>query len=266
MGKAIKIDFIGAGNLAWNLAPALEQAGASVINIYSRNPINAQKLANKLYEGQVKEDLDFSETQADIIIMAVADDAIEVIAREVILSDDIIIVHTSGSIPITQLSYLATPNIGVFYPLQTFTKNIFVDFERIPLLIEAENKFTTKALTNLANMLSSHVSVISSLQRKQLHLAAVFANNFSNWMLTQSNEILKDAGLDLSILQPLMEQSIANAIHSKPENVQTGPAKRSDFEVLDMQMEMLSNNPARQELYKLISQQILDHYQNNFDD
>ncbi len=261
MSRALRIDFIGAGNLAWNLAPALENAGASVRNIYSRNPDNAKKLANKLYEGQVKLDLDFSETNTDIILIAIADDAIEDVAKEIILSDDIIIAHTSGSIALSTLGYLATPNVGVFYPLQTFTKNQQVNFEDIPVLIEGDNKQTTNRLSELAKTLTGNVSVISSSQRQQLHLAAVFSNNFTNWMLTQSEEILQTANLDLSIMKPLLEQSISKAIQLGSKNAQTGPAKRGDFEVLDTQLELLANQPEKQEVYKLISQQILDFYQ-----
>ncbi len=266
MAKALKIDFIGAGNVAWNLAPALENAGASVQNIYSRNPDNSQKLADKLYEGQVKTDLDFSDSEADIILIAVADDVIEEVAKEIIVSDDIIVAHTSGSIPLTALGYLATPNIGVFYPLQTFTKQQKVDFSEIPILIEGDNTDTTNMLQKLANTLSSHVSIISSTQRQQLHLAAVFANNFTNWILMQSQEILQSAALDLSILQPLLETSISKAIQFGPKNSQTGPAKRGDFEVLDKQMSLLQEHPEKQEVYKLLTQQIINFYQSSTDE
>jgi predicted short-subunit dehydrogenase-like oxidoreductase (DUF2520 family) len=263
MGKVLKIDFIGAGNLAWNLAPALERGGASVRNIFSRNIENAKNLVNKVYEGQVKADLDFSASEADIILVAVSDDGIEEVAKELILAENVVIAHTSGSIPLSALGYSATSNIGVFYPLQTFTKSQQVDFDNIPFLIEGENKQTIKTLSSLASTLSKNVSVVSSYQRQQIHLAAVFASNFTNWMLTQSEKILEDANLDFSIVHALIAQSVNNAINTGPKNVQTGPAKRNDFEVLDTHMQILSNKPDVQNLYKIISQQILDHYQIN---
>lgn len=266
MGKALKVDFIGAGNLAWNLAPALENAGASIRNIYSRNTNNAEKLADKLYEGQVKNNLDFSETDAEIILITVADDAIEEIAKELILPENIIIAHTSGSTPLASLGYLATKNIGVFYPLQTFTKNQRVNFNEVPLLIEGNSKIALDKLTQLANILTVNVSVISSAQRQQLHLAAVFANNFTNWMLVQSEEILQSAKLDLALLKPLLEQSISKAINLGPAHTQTGPAKRGDVEILDKHMSLLNHQPEKQEVYKLISQQVLDFYQTDSDE
>lgn len=265
MSKAIKIDFIGAGNLAWNLAPAMERAGASVKNIYSRNPDNAKKLAGKLYEGQVKEDLDFSNEDVDILIVAISDDHIEEVAKELILPENIILAHTSGTKPLSTLGYSATPNIGVFYPLQTFTKQQQVDFSTIPFLIEGDNTHTTKSLSSLARLISSEVKEISSLQRQQIHLAAVFASNFTNWMLTQAETILKDAKLDLSILHSLIAQSVNNVIQSGPISAQTGPAKRNDFEVLDAHIELLHGKSDLQDLYKLITQQILDQYQHNWD-
>ncbi len=264
MSKAIKVDFIGAGNLAWNLAPALENAGATVRHIYSRNPENAQKLARKLYEGSVKEELDFSACNSDVIIIAVADDGIEEVAKELVLSDETIVVHTSGSVPLTALGYVATPNIGVFYPLQTFTKTQQVEFSSVPFLIEGANKHTIKTLSTLARLLSSNVKEISSKQRQKIHLAAIFASNFTNWMLTQSESILKEVSLDFSMLHELIAQSINNAIQLGPQKSQTGPAKRNDLEVLDTHMELLSNKPDIQNLYKMISQQIL--HANNWDE
>ena len=265
MSSAFIVDIIGAGNLAWNLAPALENAGVSVKQVYSRDTVKAHKLANRLYEGEVKEDLDFSKSNADVIIIAVSDDAIEEIAKEVSLPDNIILAHTSGSIALNALGYAATLNIGVFYPLQTFTKNQQVDFSTIPILIEGDNRQTLDVLSSLSKTLTSNVNIISSAQRQQIHLAAVFASNFTNWMLTQSESILQDANLDFDLIHALIAQSINNAIQSGPQKSQTGPAKRNDFEVLDTHMKLLESKPEHQELYKLVSQQILNHYQNNID-
>lgn len=266
MSSALKVDFIGAGNLAWNLAPALEKAGVSVRNIYSKDSNNAKKLAGKLYEGQVKEDLDFSESDSNIVIIAVSDAAIEEVAKEVILPENIVLAHTSGSVSLSTLGYSATSNIGVFYPLQTFTKKQEVDFDTIPILIEGEKKKTIEKLHALARMLSSNVNEVSSKQRQQIHLAAVFASNFTNWMLSQSENILRDSNLDLSIMHALIAQSVNNAIQLGPTKAQTGPAKRNDFIVLDTHMELLKNKPEIQDLYKLVTEQILNHYQNNLDE
>lgn len=260
MSAKHQVDFIGAGNVAWNLAPALENIGVAVRNVYSHNPKNAKKLAKRLYEGQVKEDLDFSDSSASIFIISVTDDAIEKVVREIVLPDDAILAHTSGSIPLSVLGYAATPNIGVFYPLQTFTKTHLTDFDSVPILVEGGNKFTTQTLGQIGTLLSRNVQEVSSTQRQQIHVAAVFACNFTNWMLSQSQELMEKAGLDFKLLQPLIAQTINNSLEIGPENSQTGPAKRGDLEVLDKHMGMLERNPDAQELYRLISQQILDFY------
>lgn len=260
MSSRYQVDFIGAGNVAWNLAPALENAGVTVRNVYSQNPKNAKKLAQRLYEGQVKEDLDFSDSKANIFIVSVSDDAIEEVIKEIILPEDAILAHTSGSIPLSILGYAATPNIGVFYPLQTFTKSQRVDLDNVPFLIEGDNKSTTQTLGKIATLLSQNVQEVSSAQRQHIHLAAVFACNFTNWMLKQSQEVMEQAGLDFKLLQPLIAQTINNSLEDGPEKAQTGPAKRGDLEVLDTHMGMLSKNADQQELYRLISQQIIDFY------
>lgn len=260
MSTKHQVDFIGAGNVAWNLAPALENAGIAVKNIYSRDPGNAKKLAERLYEGGVKHDLDFSESSADVFIISVADDAIEEVVREIVIPEDAILAHTSGSIPLSILGYAATPNIGVFYPLQTFTKTSRTKFDDIPILIEGDNTFTTQTLGKIATLLSGNVQQVSSVQRQHIHLAAVFACNFTNWMLKQSQDIMDNAGLDFKLLQPLIAQTINNSLEIGPISSQTGPAKRSDMEVLDKHMDMLASKEDMQELYRLISQQIIDFY------
>ena len=139
------VSFAGSGNLAWHLAPALDNAGYSVREVYSRNPAHAAALVERLYEAEVKATLDFSTSDSRIFIIAVSDDAIEEVAREIILPDDAILVHTSGSQPLSKLGYAATPDIGVFYPLQTFSKARKLEFKDVPIFIESESEAVEKA-------------------------------------------------------------------------------------------------------------------------
>ena len=127
MTKPASVSFIGAGNLAWHLAPALDNAGYVVKEVYSRDARNAESLVEKLYEAEVKTDLDFSTSASSVFIIAVPDDVIPEIAQEIALPGDAILVHTSGSQAVSVLGYAATPNLGVFYPLQTFTMNTKVE-------------------------------------------------------------------------------------------------------------------------------------------
>lgn len=256
---AYHISFIGAGNVAWHLAPALENVGHFVNEVYTPDGKSAKKLVGNLYNAQVKSDLDFSDSPSQIFILTVPDDAIQSIAQEITLPDQSLMVHTSGSKGLNVLEYSSAAATGVFYPLQTFSKSKKLDFEKIPFLLESENKEALKILNNLAKSLVKNVQLVSTAQRKQMHLAAVFACNFTNHMMSISEKIMKNAQLDFDLLHPLVLETIEKALKHSPKPVQTGPAKRGDLETLDKHMEMLKSDETVQEIYRLISQDILDN-------
>jgi predicted short-subunit dehydrogenase-like oxidoreductase (DUF2520 family) len=254
------ISFIGSGNLAWHLAPALDNAGFVVKEVYSRNHRHAEALTGRLYQAEVKASLDFSTSGSSVFIVAVNDDSINEIAREIILPDDAILAHTSGSVPLTDLQFAATSNIGVFYPLQTFTKNKKIDFKQIPIFIESNNEETEQTLKILADTISNQVRVISSEERKALHVAAVFAANFTNHMLTLSQKIMQQNSLEFDWLKPLIIETINKGMQVGPEAAQTGPASRGDIETLEKHMTFLQSDPDLSEVYQIISQHIINHY------
>jgi predicted short-subunit dehydrogenase-like oxidoreductase (DUF2520 family) len=256
---------IGSGNLAWHLAPALENAGYPVQEVYSRNPAHADALVERLYAAEVKASLDFSTSSSGVFIIAAMDDAIESISQELILPDDAILVHTSGTKPLSILGYAATQNIGVFYPLQTFTKPRKIVFREVPVFIEAENKNTEAFLLEMAHGVSDTVHKIGSDDRKALHVAAVFASNFTNHMLLLSQEIMREHSLSFDWLKPLVAEAINKSLAIGPENAQTGPAHRGDFEILDRHMEFLQDDESLHEIYRLISQDIIDRYGDGID-
>ncbi|HMP98310.1 MAG TPA: DUF2520 domain-containing protein [Cyclobacteriaceae bacterium] len=255
------VSFIGSGNVAWHLAPALDNTDYKVAEVYSRNPKHAKALVERLYEAEVKHSLDFSDSPSSVFIIAVNDDAISQVAQEIVLPDDAVLAHTSGSQALSVLGYAGTDNIGVFYPLQTFSKNKKVDFAEIPFFIEAETDEAKKLLMKMAKALSRQVHDISSKQRQALHVAAVFASNFSNHMLHMAQEIMKAKKLDYNWLKPLITETINKSLSLGPEQAQTGPARRADIETLDKHLEFLSDDEQVAELYRLISQHILDKYQ-----
>ncbi|ADR22460.1 hypothetical protein MATR_36940 [Marivirga tractuosa] len=256
---AYHISFIGAGNVAWHLAPALENVGHFVNEVYTPDGKSAKKLVGNLYNAKIKESLDFSDSPSQIFILAVPDDAIQSIAQEIKLPEQSLMVHTSGSKGLDAMEYSSAAATGVFYPLQTFSKSKKLDFERIPFLLESENKEALKILNILAKSLSKNIKIVSTAQRKQMHLAAVFACNFTNHMMSISENIMKNAQLDFSLLHPLVLETIEKALKHSPKSVQTGPAKRGDLETLDKHMEMLQSDENVQEIYRLISQNILDN-------
>lgn len=257
--KAESVSFIGAGNLAWHLAPALDNVGYAVREVYSKKRKNAIALAERLYQCEVIEDLDFSDSPSRIFIIAVSDDVIEEIAGKLRLPAQSLVVHTSGSKPLAALEKIKG-STGVFYPLQTFTKNRKVVFDEIPFFIESADASSEKRLTAMGKSLSKKVTTISSVERKVLHLAAVFAANFSNHMVTLSKEIMFKQGMNFDHLKPLIAETLNKSLQIGPENAQTGPARRGDLQTLDCHMELLKDDPEVAEIYRTISQHIVTSY------
>ena len=255
-----EVSFIGSGNLAWHLAPALDNTDFPVREVYSRNPSHAAALVERLYQAEVKATLDFSTSSSRIFIIAITDDALEDVVQEIILPEDSILIHTAGSQPLMILGYAATQNLGVFYPLQTFSKDKAVEFRDVPVFIEGANATTEKMLKAMGNALSSTVIPIDSYERKALHVAAIFASNFTNHMLLVAQDIMKENSLIYDWLKPLIAEMINKSLSIGPENAQTGPARRGDLEILDKHLEFLHDNPPAAELYKVISQSIIDRY------
>lgn len=257
----MNVSIIGSGNLAWHLAPALDNVGFVVKEVYSRNPQHAEQLTSRLYQAEVKATLDFSTSDSSLFIIAASDDSIKSIAQEIILPDEAILVHTSGSQPLSELEFSATANVGVFYPLQTFTKQKKVDFKNIPVFIESNIEETEEALMLIAKAISNQVRKIGSEERQALHVAAVFASNFTNHMLAISKGIMQQNSLDYEWLKPLILETIQKSLNLDPESAQTGPAKRGDLEILDKHLEFLKEDKVVAEIYKIVSQHIVDRYQ-----
>jgi len=259
--KSLKIAILGTGNVAWHLASTFENQGHVISHVYDRDINKAEKFSLDYFNASTSDSLDLSEINANLFIMALSDDSIEEVAQKLQLPSGSTLVHTSGTVPLNSLGYAQTHNIGVFYPLQTFSKGKSLDFTDIPICIEGESDETIELLRNLANSISHSVHLLNSNQRKVIHLSAVFACNFTNHMFTISKGILESNDLDFDILKPLIVETLNKSFDISPENAQTGPAKRGDMETLDRQFESLSNDPAVAEIYQLVSQNIIDSYQ-----
>ncbi len=255
------VSFIGAGNLAWHLAPALDNVGFVVTEVYSRTRSHARALTQRLYQAELKASLDFSTSKSTVFFIATSDDALEEIAQEIILPDNAILVHTSGSQPLSILQFAGTANIGVFYPLQTFTKAKKIDFGSIPIFIESTTTETQQVLTLLAKAISKKVELISSTERKALHVAAVFASNFTNHMLTISHHILQQNSMSFDLLKPLIIETINKCLELGPQNSQTGPAMRGDINSISNHIDFLNEDRKLAQLYQLISNSIIDRHQ-----
>jgi len=249
----MQVVLLGTGNVSRHLGRALKDAGHEILQIYGRNEEKSFEIASQL-ETSKTTDLDKLSTTGELYIIAVKDDAIKEITDQIKL-DDKFIAHTSGTVSMDILQTAST-NYGVFYPLQTFSQNNDTDFNEIPICIEANNEATKKALLTTAQSISQNVHEIDSEKRKIIHLAAVFACNFSNNMYAIAGKLLNQAGLDLDILKPLITETARKIKDYPPKDVQTGPAIRDDEQILHQHLEMLNSDPELKEIYLKISESI----------
>lgn len=194
--------------------------------------------------------------QPDIYIIAVRDDVITTVSKQLAKCSQLI-VHTSGSVSIDAIA--EGSRRGVFYPLQTFSKGRKVDFERIPICIEAEKKGDLDLLNTLATSVSKSVYEISSEQRKSLHLAAVFVNNFTNHLFQIGNEICESSDLPFDILKPLISETVEKISALPPIDAQTGPAKRNDQKTIERHLKQL-HNKTYQKVYQILTESIKETY------
>lgn len=252
------IIFIGAGNLATNLALALYQHDFSIKQVYSRTLDSAEMLAKKVnstYTNQLEELI----LGSYLYIVSLRDDALLKLLPNIMKGKkNALVIHTAGSIPMDVLSDYGT-RYGVLYPMQTFSKSRIVSFETIPFFIEANNEFDKQLLISIASELSSKVFEADSSQRKKLHLAAVFASNFTNHMYTLSAQILDKYGLPFESMHSLIEETTQKIYNVAPIDAQTGPAIRNDQDVMTEHLKMLSDFPDLQEIYRVLSNSILKH-------
>lgn len=252
----MKIALIGAGNVAWHLAQALVAAGQKVEVIYSRTEQHRTALAKLLPQAETTDSLNLKGIGVDLVLIAVPDKALATVAGQLQVQPNTIVAHTSGSQPMSVLQNTAGARTAVFYPLQTFSKSKPVDFKQVPLLLEAQDTQTLSVLNELANTVSKQVQIVNSSARKQLHIAAVFACNFTNHLLGISRQLLQEADLPPQLLQPLIQETIAKATQQHPFDVQTGPAVRNDSNVIEEHMQMLALHPTYQLLYKELTKSI----------
>jgi predicted short-subunit dehydrogenase-like oxidoreductase (DUF2520 family) len=230
----IQVNVIGSGNVAYHLMNAFNNSKEiSAIQLSSRELTTIPNAA--------------------ISVIAVSDDAIKSVSSHLKTRNELV-VHTSGTV---SMDTLQTPRKGVFYPLQSFTKGKQVDFNTIPICLETASRTDYELLESLANSIGKKIYSIDSNQRKKLHLAAVFVNNFTNHMYQVGKDICDQHQVPFEILQPLIEETAKKVKDLSPKDAQTGPAKRNDSSTIQNHLEQL--NLQQQEIYKLITKSIQEH-------
>lgn len=252
--KNKRIVLIGAGNVAHHLAPALLKAGVDLCQIYSRSIESARELGMKTGISYTT-DIFAVYPDCDIYIFCVSDDALIALYKSIRINKEATILHTSGSLPMDIFKPFCK-NYGVLYPLQTFTKKRDLDFNEIPLCIEASTTTVLNTIKEMAGRLSANVQEINSEKRKCLHLAAVFANNFTNHLYGMAGKLLETEGLDFNMLRPLIFETAHKVMLMSPENAQTGPARRGDEGILSMHKTLLKDKKKWLNVYTQLSDSI----------
>lgn len=259
----MRISFVGAGNVAWHLAQALELAGHHILEVFSRDTRNARRLVNKLYDTYAVPDLDFAESTAELIVLCVADDALHDVVSRLVLPENCTVVHTSGTKTLEELRHLIEiysdipAETGVFYPLQTFSREVPISFTDVPICIEASSPKIEQLLIQLAQDISNVVYLMNSEERQIVHVSAVFACNFTNHLLTVAKRILDAEHLEFELLKPLVRETIRKALEAPdPAVVQTGPARRGDSQIIEKHLDYLERFPAWQGMYEAMSESI----------
>jgi predicted short-subunit dehydrogenase-like oxidoreductase (DUF2520 family) len=248
----IKIVLLGAGNLAYHLTNCLlNNTAVEVVQVYNRSIKKIDYLKDKTAVTNNLAELKL----ADIYIIAVSDNSISELSKYINAKNKLV-VHTSGCVDINEIQ--SDSNKGVFYPLQSFSKDKSVDFSEIPICIEASTKKDLELLENLAKSISNNIYNINSEQRKSLHASAVFVNNFVNHLYYLGHEICKDNNVPFEILSPLIQETAKKIESLTPFEAQTGPAKRFDTQTIEQHLQLLSKN--QQEIYTLLTKSIQNTY------
>lgn len=246
---------IGAGNLATNLGKALQNAGHDIVQVYSRTWEHAQQLAT-IIGGAATDDLDSIVDTADVYIFSLKDSALgDVVPKVSKGKAEKLMIHTAGSMPMSCFEGMAV-HYGVLYPMQTFSKQREVDFRSIPCFIEGNDSLAKQNIRALAESISGRVYEMSSDDRRFLHLAAVWACNFTNHCYEVSAEILRKHDVPFDVMLPLIDETAAKVHGMGSIDAQTGPAVRFDDNVIRAQAAMMRDNPILKDLYERMSMSI----------
>ena len=252
-----QVVLIGAGNVAHHLGLRLMDSGITISMVFSRRRSRALELAERLHCQATDDLMDIPKLQYSLYLFAISDDAIASVAKRLLhlKSPDSIFAHTSGAASSRLLTDFF-PTGGVFYPLQSFSRKRDIDFTQVPICVHAPYTKVLDTLNQLGERISDSVVVIDDEQRKVLHLAAVFVNNFSNHLFNIGKELVEANGLSFDLLRPLIAETAAKVQGNDPALMQTGPAIRGDQQSILSHLQYLQQYPDFQNLYRIFTHSI----------
>jgi predicted short-subunit dehydrogenase-like oxidoreductase (DUF2520 family) len=250
------IVLIGSGRVAWHLGKRLKAKGLPVAQVINRTKERASVLA-KLLSADHSDNFADIDPKADWLLFAVRDDAIaETAAQVAAYTPNALATHTSGATPGTVFAPFFS-RYGVFYPLQTFSMERVPVWSKIPFCVDASNPDDLLFLKKTAKTIGNLVYKVDDAQRAQLHVAAVFANNFSNHCFSIAEKLMEAKGLPFELLHPLLEETLAKALQDSPAKMQTGPARRGDQESIQRHLKLLESEPHWHKIYEEITKDIM---------
>lgn len=243
----VRVILLGGGNLASHLAKAFSNSSEiELTQIFNRT---LSHIIDNKDIAPVTDSLD-ELLEADICVICTSDAAIDCISQK-LMHKNCLIVHTSGA---TSMDVLQNKRKGVFYPLQSFTKDAVIDFSKIPFCLETNNAEDYLLLEKMALAIATKVYTMSSVQRKKLHIAAVFVNNFVNYMYHIGEDICNKNGIPFEVLYPLIQETAEKIQYLSPKVAQTGPAVRKDKKTVALHESQLEANEKL--IYTLLSEAI----------
>lgn len=250
------IVILGAGNVAFHLTRALIENTFNVRQIFNRTLERAQEIgeANRIaYTDKISEI-----ERADLYIIACADSGIEEFSHY-IPYDDVLVVHTSGSSPMSVLK--GDYRKGVLYPLQTFTKSKRLRYDEIPFFVEAENPKDANALKELAQRISNDVYELEFAKRMEIQMCGVWVSNFVNHMYKIAGDFCQKNNIPFDVLLPLIQETANKVEEMSPYDAQTGPARRGDDVIINRHLELLQNDSRLLQIYQILTDSIKREYE-----
>jgi predicted short-subunit dehydrogenase-like oxidoreductase (DUF2520 family) len=253
------ISMIGAGRLATSLGTELREKGFQFVQVMNKTEEKGRRLAELLHAQFAQYPSDLS--PADLYIISVADEALPEICNNLRYLEGIV-AHTSGTIPLDAI-HQCSQRTGVLYPPQSFPLEKAVSYRGVTFCVEGSDPQTEQDLFEVAERISGKVARVRSEQRLWLHLSAAFASNFPNFMYAVAEELMKNSGLDMEILLPLINETAAHARSKDIFSLQTGPAAREDQNVIGKHLQLLKDFPEYKEIYQVMTSSIIKQKHRN---
>jgi predicted short-subunit dehydrogenase-like oxidoreductase (DUF2520 family) len=245
----MRVTLIGSGNIATVLGKKIMESGHTIVQVYSRNTAHAKTLADALSAEAADEISD----NADMFIVAVADDALQNITSWMKPVNGFV-VHTAGSVSIDVLKDISN-NFGVLWPLQSVRRET-ANAPVLPVLIDANNAWNKMKLKGFAQSFADSVAEADDEQRKKMHLAAVITNNFSNYIFSLTEKYCEEEGIDFKLMIPLLAETVSRMREHSPSDLQTGPAIRNDASTIEKHRGLLENYPNLLDVYNFFTERI----------